>query len=1782
MIPSSLFLLCLFGFLLVFFLFFQFAFNHRRNISRKKNISLIFLLIFFIYSFYTLTKLVSSTYSEKYYVNSDYHHLEHVGFLCNDNIINLAGENLNVLNENFYGLLQIQKDSSGDLYFNTSQFNYPIYEFDDLYGDKKIVNIKEIGIPFENTFKIQLPNKIIEYKIEKFKDSVCHKIIINGVVDVVKYNKKEINISIPFHELIYNTAAKGLTQNELDLLKESFIVRESFKKPSDYSILPSGNDLLTKLKFWKKIPNNSTLYFVPGYNIKSYSITSDLSNSPQDIDCSKKFKINKGYKYVYGFLGFNDEKPFKVDLDTLENIELTYLYPHKYKLNNSIDKEERQFILSSWTGLNNCRLETGYILESNIPDSSSYNIAANSKNIISFKSGEGNEKLEINNLFTENNKWKSTALNTFYYLKSGNNKLNWIIKFVNTKDNHVLNLTVMLGILLIFISFILYLFDEFSFIQFESRAVVKPENKHNVANSIFLFVILFNILIYLLVLIKLFLIWRIASFPPLDIISLMDMSAIQEYNNLTVPNKTLFHLIVFLVLLFIIQYLFLFKNDKVNFYSEKYISLFNKLSFFNITDDGYIIICFKLLVRTVFLVLVLFIVNTIFKSPLITIIGSLFIFFINQLTVYNFTSSLFTTNIKNEFKWTYIVEKNKYPIFNYIFFIPLIPIFIFLVIFDAGFLYVFLIGILIYKLFSNIFLLFLIPSYPKVIFRKLLFIGILLVLLLVFPAKIAISSFLLFENYYVIAVSCIVLIVTLLSLYYYVDTFPVKLPRRNKLNAIKLFIINEFKIIPRFNIKNLYLYLRNFGPILLVFICSLMYFNKDYVLVQLNNKNHIRYRAEVIDRNSESISNLTGKTNYKSYSFRSLNQQYQNKWFIEHFINRSYSQVDKDFTLQNHFNKGSDYTVQTRDTIIPRYIIGEHNRFIPFVLALLMLIIIIYNFIIYPHNIYTSSGKIVTLSLSLLFAMMLFVTLTSTNLIPFFGQDFPILPTTSKVALYFPLLILFFCLLVHATKTKKINRFISITPKSGGIIFGVILLFAVPLLLLLNKKSTPEDYGLLTINEINKMKGEIEIFNSDIDSFYNYNSNCSDVQLFHKEYTAYLSQRMDINEIFVENFSRKAFQYFDENADKLNTNSIYFYTNINGKYRLEFNPNFDKINFSNNDKWTGNIISGSTFKKAVNFFDFNFKRDSLCFFDKNDIQKIELNNNFFVTYIPSNLSNNSNGYYILSTPSKSNLKLKVNSNSISKTNYIRCSSGDEIGKVITTQSPQWFGVSINDNVGPNVVMKNFKINNVRYYYYPKHNEITWVKNYADYINNLFNNNSNISKDSTFEICIDLQLNQILKNKLSNLGEGSSIAIVNNIGEIVSIADYNNKNVNPNDRKAIKLLNDKLSLRRNARSEREAFGNFALLNMISGPASSQKPLTYSAIASQLKIDWNKLIYEYNSNTNSNVIIDNQLLKYAGLDIRNNVRNNIGFLLSSHDKIQYVNYDSYITNSVNMYHSMVCYIGLYEKDKFDKSKLFKSVSNPSNIFPLVNYNGIKSTFNTNNRPLIYNYKSLERSFLNKGYVKNYAFESRLALEDTFKYNGFALPDIATIECKIQSSNNINAVKFTTLGSPKIWRVSPVAMALAYTKLFSLNNAINGTFLYKKNKLIPSFDIDTTSNSIKWNSINEYFSFVKNNIFIPMSHVVTSGTLKNVPLPSSGYYLYAKTGTLNEGSQKNEDKLLVLIISKGQIESFSTLNQLRENKFWTIYFSLPKGESDFKSTIQESYKAIIESQAFKTYMK
>ncbi len=238
---------------------------------------------------------------------------------------------------------------------------------------------------------------------------------------------------------------------------------------------------------------------------------------------------------------------------------------------------------------------------------------------------------------------------------------------------------------------------------------------------------------------------------------------------------------------------------------------------------------------------------------------------------------------------------------------------------------------------------------------------------------------------------------------------------------IMIFVLNNFLYIliitaVLFSIVFVYLRKKNvinkliFGISILIFsfvtiVCVLDVLNLNNAISDLiNEKVHMKYRAEVqkLDKN-ETIDDLIIKSGFQSEDVNYILRSAHNQWFINQYNNEKLSHT-KYFNIQPHFNQGSSYTTQTTDLVLVRYVIAEHgNRVIVFLIGSLLLLLIIYS---YEAKIYDYGNKTNFTILgifTLLFAIALFVFLSATNRIVFFGQDFPFLSITSKIAVLFPL-----------------------------------------------------------------------------------------------------------------------------------------------------------------------------------------------------------------------------------------------------------------------------------------------------------------------------------------------------------------------------------------------------------------------------------------------------------------------------------------------------------------------------------------------------------------------------------------------------------------------------------------------------------------------------------------------------------------------------------------------------------------------------------------------------------
>ena len=1800
--------------LLLLLIVFQLGFGVFAN-SRKKTITYIAFIIFFGYSFWSAYTFLNPSGKNNFYTNADTHVLQHEGFTIKGDIdLFNSYKPQNALFNEINGRVQLRTNGT-NASIVTTNFYAPIYEAEGLTDAKKeIKNIDSIGVPFNEELTIQMNSgkKISLSVSQRHGDSIIYT--FNNEFEVKGFHRR-INISKNIQDLLYKSGIDQLSQNELKYFKRAVIARASFTKPSDY----------TK-KWYKNTNNTAQLYFIPGVELRNQArFSSDVQDN---VNLSGRYaqEIQLENLYCFGAIGNKQTKPFKFQKSN-QDLSLKYFLSRKYGLNRVAEYNTDQFLLSSWVDLESIETsETGYLLKEQMNDNSIYNIRPENS-FLKYNVQVGKYPLKVRSNFTGN--LSSLKIDKLHNIRTKSSKVNWLVRVKDFKKASSIKTWNFLLLLLAYSLFILFLFRDFTFLRIiKNKVKDSTENKKAAKQLLFIGI---NILVYTLLFIRVFLSWRIATFPPLNVSSLMDMGAVKEFSGLISNGGKYWKTFIILLFFIILQvyYLGYFKILEpfvlriVNYFNGKvlglkgwYRSRWPKLyKYFKQRKENYWVACMFLFLSNLIAAILFFCLKDIkYFGRLIGIIAPTLLFIYNQYWISQNNSNFDKKQIREYFNLTYTYKNSIYPVINYLALIPIIPIIGYLFFADTGYLYVFIVGVVLYKFLVNLFKGVASLQGKKYFVRKVIILSVILIALLLAPAYVGVWIFNLLENQYSLFVLIATFTITVLLFFMVSDLYPRLKRIRRKENkyvqkfkhTLSLFSPSYLKY-SQFSTKGCIKWLL----VLAILILPFTLFLQNGIKSVVRDKLHMKYRCEVIKRDVKELSVLASQTKFNSYDFKELSEQYQNKWFIEQFISGKFNpKSSKSFTLHDHEKRGSGYTVQTQDTIITRYVIGEHNRLVPVLLLFMAALLVIYNFIVFKKDKnFTGIAAIGTLVLTLLFGMMFFVILTSINLVPFFGQDFPFIPVTSLSSLLLPMSLFWFLIFIYTrNEFNLMDKSIIRTPLSSAIGGLFVLLTLVPLLLFITSESTGENYQVFE----NKDKIALERTANELNENYilpmqKAGFKTNNVYVFHKKLEETINNRGHSKEkILQTKFLISAFNDFSQSADKMNPKEIFYYSkNGKGEFILNANAAYGSMKAKKNnlEAWRGDL----KYANSSRVLEIVTQNGSSNFTIGKNIRP-KSTNLFNVTHIPYPISPNKEGDFVVSR--NDNTKIGRGA-SRTETNYANVRIGEKVeagpefnSTNLNRPAPSY--LQIKENIQSNYAMKNLLINNKRFYYCPQQEEMIWAYNYAEYINSyLLRQEKKFPKDRSLSLTIDKKLqtnlNSILKGK--NIKEGA-IAVINNKGEILSIADNNPKALNPNNKKALKKFFESSESGENIISERSALGNYALLNIKNGPASTQKPLTYSAVMSQLKLDWASLKYYNNTNISRSIVDDSYLKKFAGLSLIDGKINNrtIKQGIYMYDKDlnginNAVGYNSYITNSVNMYHSLICYIGSYRKEDFSL-KAFNLNPDKRKDFPTFLYNKKKYAF-SKDWPSLSNINHCKRSYLDEGFEFNYRLNKKKVLQEQGykKEYSLGLPEQFTIDQNVRAKtlgangkkNYQNAIKRTTLGSGAVWRVSPIQMALATAQLYGLNNQIELTFLKdfetKKKSKKPEYYIanEHKNKEFNWRNISEFHKVVKEQIYAPMHNVIENGTLSSVSLKSSAgsYYLYGKTGTINtSANQQIEDKLLILVISKGDMSKMS-LEQLRKNKFCVMYFSLPYGSKKYKDVYQKALPMMINSESFKSYM-
>ncbi|GHT47432.1 hypothetical protein AGMMS49965_25480 [Bacteroidia bacterium] len=183
--------------------------------------------------------------------------------------------------------------------------------------------------------------------------------------------------------------------------------------------------------------------------------------------------------------------------------------------------------------------------------------------------------------------------------------------------------------------------------------------------------------------------------------------------------------------------------------------------------------------------------------------------------------------------------------------------------------------------------------------------------------------------------------------------------------------------------------------------------------------------------------------------------------------------------------------------------------------------------------------------------------------------------------------------------------------------------------------------------------------------------------------------------------------------------------------------------------------------------------------------------------------------------------------------------------------------------------------------------------------------------------------------------------------------------------------------------------------------------------------------------------------------------------------------------------------------------------------------------------------------------------------------------------------------SLGAPPL-EVSPLQMATTAMRLATLNRSQNITTLSDDATQVPNYEFFRIPT---WSDSTAYFNFHKRQVFSQLRQVPKIGTARGLSAlvkkyENQGYYIYAKTGTLNKDDEGKDARLkhLLVIISNKPLENVATIADLKTIKYYVLYLSYigvdveekdDEGRKFSNKRFEKIISTTIESELFQKYM-
>lgn len=986
-----------------------------------------------------------------------------------------------------------------------------------------------------------------------------------------------------------------------------------------------------------------------------------------------------------------------------------------------------------------------------------------------------------------------------------------------------------------------------------------------------------------------------------------------------------------------------------------------------------------------------------------------------------------------------------------------------------------------------------------------------------------------------------------------------------------------------------------------LFILAVLFFPKERIL---DKAAMTKYRIDVM---AMPVNKAIETAYEEGKTYAPVIRAAQNQWFINTFIyEKNNPGVNQPaFHLLPHApqNKGAKYNAQATDLVTSRFLIAEHGKWsvLLYVLLLLLPATLLASFYkLYPDftNRVNHQYPTITTGFSLLNYLLitaLLVILAATGRYIFFGQDLPFASILSKQSILFPCLLI--VLVVALFSRVPLEQY----PNRKKLMPGFLVFAGLALLLVFYRPAYNKN-KTFAVADIGK----------DMDAFLQLRLQPLLDELDTAAFTRKLSLAQK-DRLFTDSVRRLLREGYLDDAGKFLRKEIESYTHTSfarhmddsrllyldmnsGRPQLAINDNYFRVEAPPHLQqfWTGNVYGDTA---NYNITVWNTKTG---LWDSHRLENQEDNPSWTIDPAVKIIFRKKNGISweqpCLINTTKQPFLVRLN----------------ERERMLTTQdtlpltNPSRLRITLAGTgeeriitIRPDAFMKNYYVNGSRFYVYPLADRFIWARNFAESVaadytaKGLHQKNVFLSLDVSVMDSLSQKIKTLMATDTSyHNGAEYGICIADGNGRLLSISDDVKGLLRPDP-------NDKTAFTAVTRGEngivsqsllRREIGNINLLRLNPGPGSTLKPIVFSAIASQLNMDWDAFAAQGFSEKQH---------YYGGERVAAyDFEKNNGRITTVKDYLRY---------SDNYYHSNLLLLGSYSKQSLQQilSGHFATRNPEAGVhWPWFTYKGQDYWLDGyRNWPGYQNGRAdfgSDSSFVSTGLFNNYGIYTFRATSSFEKFHspydsslfmnaasksGFVMPEYALFDQKAMGVDHripydvfMSSFRGHVKGSSQVM-IPPVKMTEAFGKLTSQNRNYSLTLnpWARENPFQP-FEVD---NGVQY---SHFLELMQRSVFAGMHEALFSGTAASLGAllkDGSPYYYYAKTGTTGDDERTAKSKLFVIIISQKNISDPSF--NFRKNKFYTIYFTSQNGPAKQNEKFQAAVIRFIEaSPAFKKYMQ